>query len=103
MRIGYSKMDSDVIAKMKGTFQERPKKAAADKGGKKSKKGVKVKQVNFFVFRLTLLFLSVLGISIGFNVDPDPAFYPNLDPDPDLGGGGGATNADPDPSQIFFK
>jgi U2 small nuclear ribonucleoprotein B'' len=42
MRIGYSKVDSDVIAKMKGTFQERPKKAAADKGGKKSKKGVKV-------------------------------------------------------------
>jgi hypothetical protein len=52
MRIGYSKVDSDVIAKMKGTFQERPKKAAADKGGKKSKKGVKVNQVNFFVFSL---------------------------------------------------
>merc|ERR1712025_41162 len=26
MRIGYSKKDSDVIAKMKGTFVERPKK-----------------------------------------------------------------------------
>lgn len=25
-RIQYSKTDSDVIAKMKGTFQERPKK-----------------------------------------------------------------------------
>jgi hypothetical protein len=45
MRIGYSKVDSDVIAKMKGTFQERPKKAAADKGGKKSKKGVKVNKI----------------------------------------------------------
>lgn len=26
MRINYSKTDSDVIAKLKGTFQERPKK-----------------------------------------------------------------------------
>lgn len=26
MRIAYSKSDSDVVAKMKGTFQERPKK-----------------------------------------------------------------------------
>lgn len=26
MRIAYSKCDSDVVAKMKGTFQERPKK-----------------------------------------------------------------------------
>jgi hypothetical protein len=43
MRIGYSRVDSDVIAKMKGTFQERQKKAPADKG-KKSKK-VKVKQM----------------------------------------------------------
>lgn len=26
MRIGYSKTDSDIIAKIKGTFKERPKK-----------------------------------------------------------------------------
>jgi len=37
MKIAYSKTDSDVIAKMKGTFQERPKKAPVDK--KKGKKG----------------------------------------------------------------
>jgi hypothetical protein len=37
MRIGYSKVDSDIIAKMKGTFQERPKRTAADKS-KKTKK-----------------------------------------------------------------
>ena len=37
MRIAYSRADSDMIAKMKGTFTERPKKALADK--KKGKKG----------------------------------------------------------------
>jgi len=37
MRIGYSKTDSDIIAKMKGTFQERPKKAPGETK-KKSKK-----------------------------------------------------------------
>ena len=37
MRIAYCKTDSDVIAKMKGTFSERPKKAGIDK--KKGKKG----------------------------------------------------------------
>ena len=37
MRIGYSKTDSDMIAKMKGTFQERPKKAPGETK-KKSKK-----------------------------------------------------------------
>ena len=37
MRIGYSKSDSDIIAKMKGTFQERPKKAPGETK-KKSKK-----------------------------------------------------------------
>lgn len=31
MRISYSKMDSDVIAKMKGTFKERPKKVKPPK------------------------------------------------------------------------
>jgi len=36
MRIAYSKLDSDIIAKMKGTFQERPKKAVGE--SKKSKK-----------------------------------------------------------------
>jgi len=37
MRIAYGRTDSDIIAKMKGTFQERPKKAMVDK--KKGKKG----------------------------------------------------------------
>nr|ACO15687.1 U1 small nuclear ribonucleoprotein A [Caligus clemensi] len=36
MRITFSKSDSDVIAKIKGTFTERPKKAAGD--SKKAKK-----------------------------------------------------------------
>lgn len=31
MRIAYSKMDSDVIAKMKGTYKERPKKVKQPK------------------------------------------------------------------------
>ena len=41
-RISYSKKDSDVIAKMKGTFVERPKKKRHDdeeKSEKKKKKG----------------------------------------------------------------
>uniref|UniRef100_A0A336M075 CSON013490 protein n=1 Tax=Culicoides sonorensis TaxID=179676 RepID=A0A336M075_CULSO len=46
MRINYSKTDSDVIAKMKGTFKERPKKikppkpekTAEEKKAKKQKK-----------------------------------------------------------------
>lgn len=40
-RIQYSKIDSDVIAKIKGTFQERPKRPKMPKGledGKKKKK-----------------------------------------------------------------
>eukprot|EP00092_Neocalanus_flemingeri_P013239 GFUD01014269.1.p1 GENE.GFUD01014269.1~~GFUD01014269.1.p1 ORF type:complete len:212 (+),score=45.68 GFUD01014269.1:51-686(+) len=41
MRIGYSKSDSDIIAKMKGTFTERPKKAPGElkKKSKKPKTG----------------------------------------------------------------
>ena len=39
MKIAYGKTDSDVIAKIKGTFQERPKRAPVDK--KKGKKGGK--------------------------------------------------------------
>jgi len=35
-------------------------------------------------------------IFIGFNADPDPAFYLNADPDP-----GSQTNADPDPGQTL--
>jgi RNA recognition motif-containing protein len=41
MRINYSKTDSDVISKMKGTFIERPKinrKAGAEEAAKKKKK-----------------------------------------------------------------
>ena len=37
MRINYSKTDSDMIAKIKGTFQEKPKKTPAD-AKKKAKK-----------------------------------------------------------------
>jgi len=37
MRIAYSRTDSDIIAKMKGTFQERPKRAPGE-SKKKSKK-----------------------------------------------------------------
>jgi U2 small nuclear ribonucleoprotein B'' len=36
MRIGYSRVDSDIIAKLKGTYQERPKKQPGE--GKKAKK-----------------------------------------------------------------
>nr|AEV40671.1 SNF [Antheraea pernyi] len=38
MRIQYSKTDSDVIAKIKGTFQERPKRPKMPKGTDDSKK-----------------------------------------------------------------
>jgi len=38
MRIAYSKTDSDIIAKMKGTFQERPKRAPTDVAKKSKKK-----------------------------------------------------------------
>jgi hypothetical protein len=38
----------------------------------------------------------VLWIRIGFNANPDPAFYLNADLDP-----GSQTNADPDPDQTF--
>jgi hypothetical protein len=39
-------------------------------------------------------FVTMLRIRIGFNADPDRAFYVNADPDPDTGS---HTNADPDP------
>ena len=45
MKIAYGKTDSDVIAKIKGTFQERPKRAPVDKKkGKKGQGNVKVSQ-----------------------------------------------------------
>jgi hypothetical protein len=50
-----------------------------------------------FVAKQLIIFalFSVLWIRIGFNADPDPAFYfdadPDSDPDP-----GSQTNADPD-------
>jgi hypothetical protein len=40
----------------------------------------------------------VLWIRIGFNANPDPAFYLNGDLDP-----GSQTNADPDPDQTFMS
>jgi RNA recognition motif-containing protein len=42
MRISYAKTDSDVIAKMKGTYSERPKKSKED--AKKKKKAKENKQ-----------------------------------------------------------
>jgi len=44
MRIGYSRGDSDIIAKMKGTFQERPKRAPGE--SKKKSKKVKATAAN---------------------------------------------------------
>ncbi|KAK7604590.1 hypothetical protein V9T40_005776 [Parthenolecanium corni] len=49
MRIQYAKKDSDIIAKMKGQFQERPKKpkktpAAPDESGIDAKKKKKAKE-----------------------------------------------------------
>ena len=40
----------------------------------------------------------MLWIRIGFNADPDLAFYRNADPDPDPGS---QTSADPDPGQTL--
>ena len=41
MRIAYSKTDSDIIAKMKGTFTERPKRAPAGESKKAKKRAAK--------------------------------------------------------------
>jgi len=43
MRISYSKMDSDVIAKIKGTFKERPKKIKPPKPAPEEKREKKKK------------------------------------------------------------
>jgi len=43
MRIAYSKMDSDVIAKIKGTFKERPKKIKPPKPAPEEKREKKKK------------------------------------------------------------
>jgi hypothetical protein len=40
----------------------------------------------------------VLWIRMGFNANPDPAFYLNADLDP-----GSQTNVDPDPDQTFMS
>jgi hypothetical protein len=40
----------------------------------------------------------VFSILIGFNKDPEPAFYLNTDPD-----SGGHTNADPEPGQTLSQ
>jgi hypothetical protein len=42
----------------------------------------------------------VLWIRVGFNPDPDPAFYLNVRPDIDPDSGS-QTNPDPDPGQAF--
>lgn len=44
MRINYAKTDSDVIAKLKGTFSERPKRSKDDNKKKKKAKDSKNKQ-----------------------------------------------------------
>lgn len=44
MRIAYSKMDSDVIAKIKGTFKERPKKIKPPKPAPEEKRLVLYRQ-----------------------------------------------------------
>jgi len=44
MRINYAKTDSDAIAKIKGTFAERPKRAKDDSKKKKKSKDVKKQQ-----------------------------------------------------------
>ncbi|XP_055712946.1 U1 small nuclear ribonucleoprotein A [Phlebotomus papatasi] len=47
MRIQYSKTDSDLVAKMKGTFKERPKKVKPPKPiSSEDKKAKKTKNVN---------------------------------------------------------
>jgi hypothetical protein len=52
---------------------------------------MKINQLNS-----VLLYFSVLRVRIGFNADPDPAFYLITDPDP-----GSKTNADPDACQTI--
>lgn len=46
MRINYSKSDSDVIAKLKGTFKERPKKVRPPKPQTEEKKAKKSKTID---------------------------------------------------------
>jgi len=46
MRINYCKTDSDIVAKMKGTYAERPKKAKDDSKKKKKAKDAKKAQNN---------------------------------------------------------
>ncbi|KAL5275816.1 SNRPA family protein [Megaselia abdita] len=46
MRIAYSKTDSDVVAKLKGTFKERPKKVKLPKAAPEEKKDKKKKASN---------------------------------------------------------
>lgn len=48
MRITYSKADSDVIAKMKGTYKERPKKPKPPKPAVSEEKKYKFIKISFF-------------------------------------------------------
>jgi hypothetical protein len=56
------------------------------------KKVIRTCQRNFILPIGKIEEKAVLWILIGFNADPDPAFYLNLDPDPDPGS---QTNTDP--------
>ncbi|XP_030765978.1 U1 small nuclear ribonucleoprotein A isoform X1 [Sitophilus oryzae] len=84
MRIQYAKSDSDYIAKMKGTFQERPKKIRPppnkDEDAPRKKKKNKVMFLNGDNLRSAYLFLKL----------QDPNRMP------------GGANAEQPPNQILF-
>jgi hypothetical protein len=55
-------------------------------------------------FRVVSLFINYLKHCLGFNRNPDPAFYLNVDADPDLESIEGTSMrllADPDPDQTL--
>ncbi len=64
--------------------------------GLQSKKNSGLETASSEQVRFWTILQAVFRIRIGFNADPDPAFYLNAepDPDPDLGS---QTNADSDP------
>ena len=55
MRIAFAKTDSDVVAKLKGTYQERPKRQPGE--------SKKAKKVIFIVFAFVHDLFNCLGIS----------------------------------------
>lgn len=77
MRIAYSKQDSDVIAKMKGTFKERPKKI-------KPPKPVQPADEKRFEFCMHLLYaldlIIILWLFVGTRRRKQPAILKMLIP-----------------------